>query len=166
MEFIIIGKILNTHGVKGELKVEVFTDFKEERFKENTKVYIGENHLEVVVKSYRMHHEFMLLTLKDLEDINLVLPYKNMYIYKSSEDIKPLKDNYYFRDLYDLDVFVNNSQIGKILNLESGSRHNNIRIKTNDNKEVLVPYLPQFVKHVDLDNKRIDLENLEGLLWK
>ena len=50
MEYILIGKIVNTHGINGELKVESYTDFYDERFKKGTKIYIGENHLEFEVK--------------------------------------------------------------------------------------------------------------------
>lgn len=166
MEYIQIGKIINTHGVKGELKVDVYTDFAEERFKKNSSIYIGEEHEKVTVKSYRIHNGFMLLTLKDLEDINLILKYKNQYIYKSDKDIKPLDDGYYFRDLRDLDVYVEGELVGKVKYAETGTRSNYLRIVKNDGKEALVPILDVFIKNVDLDNKRIEIIKMEGLLWK
>ena len=164
MEYIRIGKILNTHGIKGELKVEIYTDFKEERFKKDSFIYIGEDKERVTCKGYRMHHEFLLLTLKDLEDINLVLKYKNAIIYKALEDIEPCKDGYYFRDLKGLDVYVENMKVGSVLNAESGISSNYIRVKSNDTKEVLVPINNVFIKNVDLENKRIDIVKMEGLL--
>lgn len=166
MEYILIGKILNTFGIKGELKVASYTDFDEERFKKNSKIYIGEDYIEFKVKDYRMHKGFLLLTLKDNEDINLVEKYKGQLIYKSSKDIKPLKKGeYYFSDLKDLDVYVEDKLIGKVLKVEEGIKHNNLRIlKNEDNKEYLVPFLDVFIKNVDLDNKRIDVIKMEGLL--
>lgn len=164
MEFVQIGKILNTHGVKGELKIDVFTDFVEERFKPDSFVYLGEKHIKVSVKKYRFHQKFMLLTFNDLEDINLVNEYKSMVIYKSLDDIKPLDDGFYFRDLKGLDVYADNKHIGKVKYAESGLSSNYLRVITNDNKEVLVPILDVFVKDVDLNNKRININNIEGLL--
>lgn len=164
MEYIQIGKILNTHGVKGELKVEVYTDFKEERFKKNTKIYLGDEYIEVIVKSFRMHHDFMLLTLKDLEDINLVLKYKNMIIYKSEKDIKPLDDGFYFRDLQGLEVFVDGIKKGVVLKAETGMSSDYLRVKNNEGKEVLIPILDNFIKSVDLKNQRINIVNMDGLL--
>lgn len=165
MEYITIGKIINTHGVKGELKVDVFTDFVNERFLKNSLIYIGEEHNEVTVKSYRFHDGFMLLTLKDLEDINLVEKYKNSIIYKSSDDIKPIDDGYFFRDLKGLDVFVDNQKVGTVKHCESGTACNYLRV-IKDNKEVLVPINNVFIKNVDLKEKRIDVIKMDGLLWK
>lgn len=166
MEYVLIGKILNTFGIKGELKVASYTDFNDERFKKNTNVYIGDEHIQFTIKNYREHKGFLLVTFLDNEDINLVEKYKNQLIYKSSDDIKPLKKGeYYFSDLKDLDVYIEDELIGKVLKVEEGIKHNNLRIiKNDDNKEYLVPFIPVFIKNVDLDNKRIDVIKMEGLL--
>lgn len=166
MEFVEIGKILNTFGIKGELKVASNSDFVEERYKKGSLVYVGGQHIPFKVKSVRTHKGFLLVLFEDNEDINLVEKYKNMFIYKSKDDIKPLKDGeYYFSDLRDLDVYVNNKYVGKVLKVEEGISSNNLRIlKQEDNKQYLVPFLPVFIKNVDLDNKRIDIVYMEGLL--
>ena len=166
MEFVEIGKILNTFGIKGELKVASNSDFVEERYKKGSLVYVGEQHIPFKVKSVRTHKGFLLVLFEDNEDINLVEKYKNMFIYKSKDDIKPLKDGeYYFSDLRDLDVYVDNKYVGKVLKVEEGISSNNLRIlKQEDNKQYLVPFLPVFIKNVDLDNNRIDIVYMEGLL--
>lgn len=166
MKYITIAKILNTHGIKGELKVDVYTDFIKERFMEGSKLYIGDEHIEVVIKSYRIHNGFMLLLLKDLEDINLVLKFKNEIIYKSSDDIQNSEDGYFFRDLKNLDVYVDNMLVGKTMYCEKGTSSDYLRIKNLEGKEVLVPFLDVFIKSVDLKNKRVDIVKMEGLLWK
>lgn len=164
MEFIKIAKIINTHGIKGDLKLNVYTDFIEERFKKGSTIYVGEKHIEEKVDSYRFHKNALLLKLQGKGDINLVEKYKNMDIYKSSEDIKELDEGYYFSDLKDLDVYCENVFVGKVLYMEEGVTCNYLRVKTNDN-EVLIPYIENvFVEKVDLDNKRIDIKKMEGLL--
>ena len=166
MEFVKIAKIINTFGIKGELKLDSYTDFIEERFKKDSTVYVGEDKLAFVVKNYKIHKDYLLVQFKDNEDINLVEKYKNMYIYKNKDDIKPLKQGeYYFSDLKDLDVFVENKLIGKVLRVESGISSNYLRVKT-ESEEKLVPYLPAFIESVDLENKKISIKKIEGLLWK
>ena len=166
MEYVTIGKILNTFGIKGELKVDVYSDFLEERFKKGSTVYIGDGYLPFTVKAYREHKGFLLLQLKDNEDINLVEKFKGMYIYKSKDDVKPLEEGeYYFSDLKDLDVYIDDKKIGKVLRVEEGLRNNNLRVlKDEDKKEYLIPFIPVFIKNVDLDEKRIDINWIEGLI--
>ena len=166
MEYVLIGKIVNTFGIRGELKVDSYTDFVKERFKKGSTVYIGEKHEPFIVNGYRQHKGFLLVSFKDHEDINLVEKYKNMMLYKAKEDIHKLKKGeYYFSDLKDLDVYVDDKKIGKVLQVEEGIAANNLRIlKDEDRKEYLVPYLPVFIRNVDLDEKRIDVIQMEGLL--
>lgn len=165
MEYILIGKIINTFGIKGELKVISYTDFVAERFSKGSKVYLGEEHLPFVVKSCREHKGHLLLLFEAYEDINLVEKYKEYEIYKAIEDIEPLKDGYFFRDLKDLDVYVEEEHIGKVLKVEEGISANNLRIlKNSDHKEYLVPFLPVFVENVDLEHKKIQIVKMEGLL--
>ena len=166
MEYVLIGKILNTFGIRGELKVDAYTDFIEERFKKDSTVYIGEEHLPFVMKNYREHKGFLLVSFKDIDDINLVEKYKGMMLYKAKNDIHKLKQGeYYFSDLKDLDVYVEGEKIGKVLRVEEGIASNHLRIlKQEDGKEYLVPFLPVFIKKVDLDEKRIDVIAMEGLL--
>lgn len=166
MDYVLIGKIVNTFGIKGELKVDSYTDFVKERFKKETTVYIGEKHIPLTVKSYRMHKGFLLVGFKDHEDINLVEKYKNQLIYKAKEDIRPLKKGeYYFSDLIGLNVFVEGEEVGEVLKVEEGVRNNNLRVRRNDDgKEYLVPFLPVFIENVDLEEKRIDVVKMEGLL--
>lgn len=166
MEYVTIGKILNTFGIKGELKVDVYTDFLKDRFKKGSTVYVGDDYLPFVVESYREHKGFLLLQFKDNNDINLVEKYKGLYLYKSKDDIKPLKDGeYYFSDLKNLDVYIDDKIVGKVINVEQGLRNNNLRVlKNEDNKEYLIPYLPVFIKEVNLKENRISINWIEGLI--
>ena len=166
MEYILIGKVVNTFGIKGELKIESYTDFVSERFKKGSKVYLGEEHLPFTVLNCRSHKGYLLVSFVDHEDINLVEKYKTCNVYKAKEDIHKLKEGeYYFSELKDLDVYVENEKVGKVLRVEEGVTHNNLRIrKDEDGKEYLVPFLPVFYEKVDLEEKRIDIVKMEGLL--
>ena len=166
MEFVTIGRIINTFGIKGELKLECYSDFVDDRFKKNSTIYIGEDKLPFVMKNHKMHKGFLLIQLKDNEDINLVEKYKGMYVYKSKDDIKPLKQGeYYFSQLKDLDAYIGEEKIGKVLRVEEGISSNYLRIDSNG-KQHLVPFLPVFIEDVDVDNKKIMIKDIKGLIWR
>lgn len=166
MEFVKIAKIINTFGIKGELKLESYTDFADERFKKDSIVYVGEDKLPFVMKSHKMHKGFLLIQFKDNEDINLVEKYKNMYIYKNKEDIHALdKGEYYFSDLVNLDVYDVDKLVGRVIKVQEGISSNYLRVLVNG-KEKLIPFIPVFIKDVDLENKKIFINNVEGLLWR
>ena len=80
MEYVKIGKVVNTFGLKGELKIESMTDFVEERFRKGQQLYIDskEGFKEVSVLRKREHKGFLLVTFKDLEDINIYM--KNLIL--------------------------------------------------------------------------------------
>ena len=164
MEYILIGKIVNTFGIKGELKVEVHTDFVDERYSEGAAIYIGDDHKEYTCKKYRVHKNYVLLTLKDYEDINLIEHLKNKKIYIKDSDLKPLNNAYYFKDLMDCEVYMDNILKGEVISVEEGRASSYIRVLKEDGKTSLVPVLDVYLDKVDINNKRIDLKHLEGLL--
>lgn len=164
MEYILIGKIVNTFGIKGELKVEVHTDFVDERYSEGATIYIGDNYKEYTCKKYRIHKNYVLLTLKGYEDINLIEHLKNKKIYIKESDLKPLDNAYYFKDLMDCEVYMDSILKGKVTSVEEGRASSYIRVLKEDGKTSLVPVLDVYLDKVDINNKRIDLKHMEGLL--
>lgn len=167
MNYVYIGKLAKAFGLKGEMKIEVDTDFISERFKKGSFVYFlsEDQYLPFKVKNYRMHNDALLVSFEGYEDINLIEKYKGLKIYKSKDDIKPLKKGeYYFSDLENLDVYVNDKIVGKVLRVEEGPLYNLLRIVKNDNKQALVPYINVYVLDVDINKNRIDITDLEGLL--
>ena len=75
-----------------------------------------------------------------------------------------MKDGeYYFSDLVGLDVFSNDKIIGTVLTVEEGISSNYLRVKVKD-KEKLIPFIPAFIEKVDLDSKKINIKEIEGLL--
>ena len=92
---VLIGQITGTFGIKGELKVYSKSDFVEYRFRKNAKIYLSDN-LEYTVSSSRTHKGNVLITINDINDINLVLDKVGMKIYAPSDDEPPLNDEEYY----------------------------------------------------------------------
>lgn len=167
MEKIRIGEIVATHGLKGEVKVKSLSGFPMQRFKKGNEVFIEYQNewIPFEILSFRMQQQMILVVFKGYEDINLIEKFKHCFIYFDKEKIPPLKKGeYYYFQLKGLKVFDQFEQlIGTVIEIEETGANNCLRIKT-ETKEVLVPYVPSFIKEVDLDAGKIMINTIEGLL--
>ena len=160
MNFICVGKIVNTHGIKGEVRLISNFERKDLVFKKDFEIYIGKYHEKQIINSYRVHKNYDMLTFKDINDINDVIIYKGEPVYVLRED---LGDNHLKSDLIGFNVIYNEKVIGNV----SGFFNNNayeIMIIKNDFKENLVPYLEHFIKEINYNDKKIYIINMEGLI--
>lgn len=167
MEKLSIGRVVNTFGIKGELKIFTTTDFVEERFAPGAKVYVEHNNefLEFIVKSYRHHKDMILVLFEGVNDINDVEYLKGSQCFVSMSDVKPLKDGYYFFELKNLSVVDEDKNlIGKVLQVEESNAHNNLRVELVDGRKVLIPFVDAFIVSVNLEEKEIVVSLIEGLI--
>ena len=162
--------MIKAFGLKGEMKLDLYTDFGKERFKKDSVVYfkLKNEYKPFKVATFRMHKGQALVSFVDYQDINLIEMYRDIEIYKDEADIKALKKGeYFFRDLVGLDIYdTKGNKLGSCKNVEEGVSSNYLRLLQADKKETLIPYLPVFVKEVSLEDKKIVIEVMEGLLWK
>ncbi|MFK5883304.1 MAG: ribosome maturation factor RimM [Candidatus Izemoplasma sp.] len=166
MEYIRLGGIANTHGLKGALKIKSLTDFKKIRYKKGNSLYINFNNemKKVVVDSFREAKGLDVVTFVGLNDINLVEKYKGSQIY--FEDLGPEvldEDEYLYRDLLNMEVYFEDL-IGTVKEIRDYPQGEIIVVRRKDDKDVLVPFRKEFVGKVDLKNRKIYVINMEGLL--
>lgn len=163
MNYILIGKIVNTHGIKGELRIISDFPYKDRVFKNNFNIYIGKDKKNEVINTYRHHKIFDMITLKNYNNINEVLKYKGSLVYINRLDLK-LNDNEYLEcDLLDFNIIINNNIIGKLSSFENHNNNKIIIIK-NKEKEILLPYNNNLIENINLDKKEITYKNIEGLI--
>lgn len=161
MEKIIIGKVLKTHGLKGELKIKPLTDFVEERFVKGNKVFI--NDTELVIKSTRNFKGSILVIFEGYEDINLVEKFHSQDIYDFQDNIILEEDQFFFSDLLECEVYNNDKLVGKVVDILENPTQDVLIIKTiNGNK--MVPYVDAFIKEVDIEAKIIKINVIKGLI--
>ncbi len=154
-DFLRVGKILNVHGVKGEVKVFPLTD-NIERFYSLKKVFIQENHsiIPLNISNIRIHKNLVLLTFNEIKDRNQAEKYKGLYIDIQRKDaVKLSKDQYFIGDLIGISVFSPEEElIGTIKEvLQIGPT--DIYVIETDEKEILVPALKDIFKKIDIANK-------------
>ncbi|MFV0479467.1 MAG: ribosome maturation factor RimM [Anaerorhabdus sp.] len=168
MEKIRVGKIVNTFGLQGEVKVKSFTDFPEVRFGPSKRVYLeGKSQsIEKVIKSCREHKDHFLIRFKGDETINDVELYKECELFVDVEQLHKLaKGEFYYFELKGFEVFdENGNHLGYVKQVESGTTSNYLRIVSDDGINALVPFIEQFIAEVDSDNKKVIVKVIEGLL--
>ena len=161
-EYIYIGKIVNTHGLKGEIRIISDFEYKDKVFVPGMKFYLGRKKEEVVVNTYRHHKNFEMITMEGLNDINLVLRLKGLYVYVLKKDLVLNDGEYLDSDLINLNVIVDNKEVGTVTNVRDSGNNKFLVIKT-DTKEVFVPYQKEFGKEINLENNTIIIEPIEGM---
>lgn len=166
MNHTIIGKIVNTHGIKGEIKIYPLTDYID-RFDHLKVAYIGESKVEVNVENRRYHKGMVMLKFKEFNDINQVLKFKEQFLYVDDKDriILP-KDHFFIYDLVGCAVEdISGKDIGKLSRVIEGSSNDVYVIRDDEiQKEYLVPAVKQFIKKVDIENKLIIIDPIEGMI--
>lgn len=162
MNLIYVGKIVNTHGIKGE--VRLLSNFEEKNliFKPDFKIYIGDNHEEQTISTYRRHKEFDMLTFKGIEDINLVLKYKGKKVYINKEDLNLKEDEYILEDLIGMKIICNNEEIGIVSDIYDNKAGKLLYVSFA--KNYYIPYNNYYIKQVDVQKKEIHGENIKDLI--
>ncbi len=162
METTLIGKILKPFGIKGELRVEVLTDFVEERFHVGSKVLIEGETFEIATA--RPHQGKLLISFEGYQDINLVEDWRNLEIRYPKEARHQLQENeFYFDDFLGLDVYVDGEKQGVVSDMYDMPAQALMEVKLEDGRKVFVPCVKQFIEEVDIEAQKLTVRWMEGL---
>lgn len=171
-QFIKVGKIVNTFGIKGELKVYLYTDFPKERFKKGNQLHLGQmdnpSQLIVEVQSAKPHKNMYLLSLKGFENIDDVEKFKEHFLWITKDQQGELdEEEYYYHQIIGCKVITNDGEeLGIVKEILSTGANDVWVLKSplEGKKDILIPYIEQVVKKVDVKEKEIIIEVIEGLL--
>ncbi|KRM13106.1 ribosome maturation factor RimM [Paucilactobacillus suebicus] len=166
MKYYNVGKIVNTHGIRGEVKVVSTTDFPDERFKVGNTLYIEDaDPIKVTVKSARMQKNFFLVTFKEFNDINQIEKFKTHQLMVSEDDQQDLEDGkYYHHQIIGLGVqTLDGKKLGTIKEILSPGANDVWVVKRPKKSDLLLPVIDDVIKKVDLDNQTVFVELMEGL---
>lgn len=168
MNYYQIGKIVNTHGIKGEVRVQSITDFPEERFAPGATVYVfqaGHPSRQLTVKTHRQHKQFDLISFEGLDDINAVETLKGADLKVSEDQQEELASGeYYYRDIIGLNVVdLDDHLIGKVKEIMESGANDVWIVERKGKSDLLIPAIKDVVKKIDLENQQIIIEMLDGL---
>ena len=158
MKYVRIGKIVNTHGIKGELRILSDFKYKDKVFKKDMKFYVGKNKDEFTINSYRFHKIFDMVTFVGFNNINDVEYLKGDYVFVNEEDIK-LDDNEVLAStLIGYKVMIGDKDAGLVTEIIDTPANEVIKA------DVLIPYVKEFINKIDKDNKIIYVNDVRGLM--
>lgn len=156
----LVGKIIGTHGIKGEVKVKADTSFS--RFETNNILFIkkDEQIIEIQINSHRIHKNLDLITFNNYHNINDVLDFVGCDIYTTHDD-KLAEEEYYYEDLINMEVVDEEGMhLGYVIDVREVPQGIILEV-ANDEKSFLVPFVSEFI--LDIGDKII-IKVIEGLI--
>ncbi|MEI8129588.1 MAG: ribosome maturation factor RimM [bacterium] len=168
MEYISVGKILNFHGIQGEAKVG-FSKNQEDFLKTLKLVYIKQvdGYVKFEVSGVRFNKTFALIKFKEINSINDLIPYKGCLLFVEKTIVRETlgEDEFLIDELTGLEVFdLADNKIGIVVGVSNNGVNDLISIKSKSKKISLVPFVKNLVPNVDIKNKKITVNNIEGLI--
>lgn len=162
MNFVYIGDIVNTHGIKGEIRIRSFFQKKDAIFKSNFFLYLGNEKKKVKIVQYRHHKDFEMVFLEGYTNINDVLAFKGTQVFINREDLKMQSQEYLYDDLLGFTVIEDNLEYG-VVQLVINDTHNPLLYVVGE-KKFYIPLLGNYIKNVDLNCKKIYTTNGKSLI--
>ena len=165
-----LGIIIKTRGLKGVVKIKSTTYFASKRYKKGNKLFLvneKENlKKEVTVNSFSNEGEFDYVSFNEITSLEEAEKYKGWFIQVDKSDLPPLKKGtYYFDDLVGLECFdEENNQFGKIIKVEDFTSQISFRILLNNQKTILIPFVEFYIKKINLEKKQVIVHVIPGLL--
>ena len=155
------GKIVNTHGIAGEVKIENYCD--EGFFKRISAVTVGTEKYKIL--SSRTHKGFVLARLEGINTVEAAMCLKGKTVTAERKDIDMPRGHVFYSDLYGFDVYDRRVQrvIGKLREVRE-STASMLYIIDSEKGEILVPDVPAFSRGYDLKKQTVEIETIEGML--
>ena len=161
-EYVCIGKVVNTHGIKGEFRILSNFELKDKVFIPDNHIYIGDDKREYTILSYRHHKEFEMITADGITDINQAILLKGKKVYFKRSDLNLNIDDYLIDDLLDCDVIEDDKTLGKVTDIIYNNA--NILLNVTGIKSFYIPLQGNYITKVDKEAKKIYTSNAKDLI--
>ncbi len=167
-KFISVGKILNFHGIQGEAKVG-FSKNQQDFFCGLKEVYIKnkEEYLPLKIKNIRIHKNFAIVKFEGINSIDELIEYKGALLFVEENVIRDAldEDEFLIDELVGLDVVdKDGNKLGFIVGVSNNGANDLLSVKTKSKNISLIPFVKAIVTDVSLKDKKVTINNIEGLL--
>ena len=162
-QFLEAGKIVTTHGIRGEVKVMPYTDVPE-LLCEFDRLFIGKNHDEINIERARVFKNMVIMKLEGVDTPEAAEKLRNKLLYMHRDDLELDDDTYFIQDLIGMEVRDADTDVvyGKIDDvMQTGA--NDVYVIKGDNKEYLVPAIADVIVSTDVENDIMSIRPLDGL---
>lgn len=161
-DYILIGKIVNTHGLKGEIRIISDFELKTKALSPGVTIYIGNEKETVKVTGYRHHRMFDMIFLENKNSIDDVLKYKGKYVYFPRKDLDLKDSDYLLQEIIGFEIIEDNKTLGKIIDIVYNSKQ--VLLKVKNEKEFYIPFLDEYIVKVDNITKKVNTKNAKDLI--
>lgn len=163
--YLIIGRVLKPWSYRGELKIEILTDFPE-RFASLRTVFVGDDAKRFSVESARLHGKAALLKLMGIDSAESAERIRNQLVQVPTEEAVELpKGKFYLYQLIGLKVrTVDGEELGEVIQVLDTAGANDVYVVRRGDREILLPAISSVVKQVDLEKKEMVVELIPGLV--
>lgn len=161
-EYLEAGKIVTTHGIRGEVKIMPYTD-SPELLCEFDRLFIGKDKAEIYIENSRVAKNMVIAKIEGIDTVESAEKYRNKILFMQRDDLELDDDTYFIQDLIDMEVRDADSGFvyGKITDvLQNGA--NDVYVIQGD-REYLVPAIPDVVISTDIDSNIMLIRPLDGL---
>ena len=162
-QYLEAGKIVTTHGIKGEVKIMPYTDYPE-LLCEFDRLFLGKNHEEINVERSRVFKNMVIAKLEGYDTPEAAEKLRNKILYMHRDDLELDEDTYFIQDLIGIEVYDADSGFvyGKITDvMQTGA--NDVYVIQGNDREYLIPAIPEVVITTDIDENTMTIRPLEGL---
>jgi 16S rRNA processing protein RimM len=163
--FLVVGKLRHPHGLRGEILMEVITDFPE-RLQPGVEVFIGEEHLPVRIRSRRAHGQGLLVAFDDYTTPETVGELRNALVYVPTAGRPALPaGEYYHHQMLGLRVIEENgNELGRLAEILNTATHDIYIVRGESGAEILLPAIDEVILEIDLENSLLRVHLLPGLI--
>lgn len=171
MEYLSLGKIIGAFGLDGTLKVFSTTNMGEKRYKSGSVVFLfdeeKDTYIEYKVLSYRHNGLFDFVKLENINSPEEAISKKGkeIYVVKNRDDLE--EGTYFYSDLRECEIYdKSQNKLGIVKEIEEFPAQLTLRVSRNGKLDFFVPFIEEYIVSIDIDNKRIIINVIEGLLWE
>lgn len=161
MNKLYIGKVIGTHGIKGEIKVLSDVEVSDKAIKPNNTIYFENDDKEYKIASVRVHKGAYLVLLDGYNNINDVLFLNKKKVYINREDVLS-DDEYVLSDLIGFQVILDDKELGTIKDYENNNSYATFLVEGE--KRFYLPNVSEYVTNIDLKSKKVYTKNVEDLI--
>jgi 16S rRNA processing protein RimM len=162
--YLVVGFLRRAHGVRGEMIMDLHTDFPE-RLQSGRKLLVGEEHHPMTLESVRTHAKGVLVKLKGIENPEDAVRFRNQWVYVQSTDVPSLPEGrIYQHELFGFEVVDDNDNaLGELVEIIETGANDVYVVRNADGHEILLPAIPSVILDLDPVRRLMRVHLLEGL---
>ncbi|MDD2489900.1 MAG: ribosome maturation factor RimM [Bacilli bacterium] len=163
MEYLLIGKFVDTHGIRGEIRIISDCRFKKKVFQKENPVYIGKEKNKYIIKSYRKHKNFDMIKLEGINNINEINQLKGQLVYINEDELDLDGELEIVDHLIGYKVYMEDRLVGYVIDYYKGVGFAHDILVVTDNR-YKIPYVEDYINSISIEKREIHIKKIRGLI--